>query len=160
MARLQAAGVRVLVDTFTSRQARGVGRFTPERMKYYAEAALADLEGVDLMLLAETKRPVAFFAYPDKPSVLVPTAASCAASRRPTRTGPPPSWRWRGAGRARSRTVRGGGQPRDPFGPADPARDRRRPGAAPAGRGDRSDEAITASQPIVQQTAARRLTTG
>lgn len=72
MARLSAAGVRVLTDTFTSRQARGAGRWEPPRMKYYAEMALADLAGADLMLLCETVRPVAFFAYPDKPSVLVP----------------------------------------------------------------------------------------
>jgi len=71
-ARLKAAGIRVLHDTFVSRQARGAGRFAPDRMQYFAEAAMADLAGVDLMLLAGTQVPVAFFAYPGKPSVLVP----------------------------------------------------------------------------------------
>ncbi len=71
-ARLEAAGVRVLTDTFVPRQARGAGRFVPGRMQYFAEGALADLDGVDLMLLAGTDAPVAFFAYPDKPSLLVP----------------------------------------------------------------------------------------
>ena len=71
-ARLQAAGVRVMADTFVSRQPRGAGIFAPARMQYFGEAALADLEGTDLMVYAGTTTPVAFFAYPDRPSVLVP----------------------------------------------------------------------------------------
>lgn len=71
-ARLKAAGLRVTTDTFFPRMARGAGRFTPERMQYFAEGAIADLEGSDLMLIAGTQVPVAFFAYPGKPSVLVP----------------------------------------------------------------------------------------
>ena len=70
--RLAAAGVRVLTDTFIARQPRGAGRFAPDRMMYFGEAALADLAGVDLMLLVETGQPIAFFAYPERPSVLVP----------------------------------------------------------------------------------------
>ncbi|MCA8902214.1 MAG: acetolactate synthase large subunit [Hyphomonas sp.] len=70
--RLSAAGIRVLTDTFFPRQARGAGTFIPERMQYFAEAAMADLEGADLMLVAGTQVPVAFFSYPGKPSVLVP----------------------------------------------------------------------------------------
>lgn len=70
--RLAAAGVRVLTDTFVARQARGAGRFAPDRMMYFGEMALMDLAGVDLMVLAETVTPVAFFAYPERPSVLVP----------------------------------------------------------------------------------------
>jgi acetolactate synthase-1/2/3 large subunit len=70
--RLNAAGYRVLIDTFTTRQSRGAGRFAPHKMMYFGEMALADLEGVDLMLLVETVEPVAFFAYPDRPSLLVP----------------------------------------------------------------------------------------
>src|SRR5690348_11212588 len=70
--RLAAAGVRVLTDTFIARQPRGAGRFAPDRMMYFGEAALQDLSNVDLMVLVETKVPIAFFAYPEKPSVLVP----------------------------------------------------------------------------------------
>ncbi len=70
--RLAAKGVRVLTDTFVARQPRGAGRFLPDRMLYFGEMALADLAGVDLMLLVSTKTPVAFFAYPAMPSVLVP----------------------------------------------------------------------------------------
>ncbi len=71
-ARLKAAGLRVITDTFFQRQARGAGLFAPDRMQYFAEGAMADLEGSDLMLVAGTQVPVAFFSYPGKPSVLVP----------------------------------------------------------------------------------------
>lgn len=71
-ARLSAHGVRVLADTFVARQPRGAGHFQPDRMQYFGEAALADLAGTDLMLLVGTTQPVAFFAYPERPSLLVP----------------------------------------------------------------------------------------
>ena len=71
-ARLSAAGVRMMTDTFYPIMARGAGRFTPDRMQYFAEGAMADLEGHDLMVIAGTSTPVAFFSYPGKPSVLVP----------------------------------------------------------------------------------------
>jgi acetolactate synthase-1/2/3 large subunit len=70
--RLALVGVRVLIDTFIARHPRGAGRYSPDRMMYFGEMAMQDLEGVDVMVLASTKTPVAFFAYPDAPSVLVP----------------------------------------------------------------------------------------
>jgi acetolactate synthase-1/2/3 large subunit len=81
--RLAAGGYRVLIDTFTARQSRGAGRFAPDKMLYFGEMALADLEGVDLMVLVETVEPVAFFAYPDRPSLLVPDGCRtlCLAGR-------------------------------------------------------------------------------
>lgn len=78
-ARLSAAGVRVLIDTFVARHSRGAGRFAPDRLPYFGEMAIADLEGVDLMVLVETTMPVAFFAYPDRPSVLVPEGCDLAS---------------------------------------------------------------------------------
>jgi acetolactate synthase I/II/III large subunit len=75
-ARLQAAGVQVFADTFVARQPRGAGHFAPRRMQYFGEMALAELEGVDLMVFVGTTEPVAFFAYPDRPSVLVPKGAA------------------------------------------------------------------------------------
>lgn len=71
-ARLKAAGLRIMTDTFYAKMRRGAGLFAPERMQYFAEGAMADLEGSDLMLLAGTNPPVAFFSYPGKPSLLVP----------------------------------------------------------------------------------------
>jgi acetolactate synthase-1/2/3 large subunit len=75
LARLQQAGVRVVCDTFVGRQSRGEGRFAPSRLPYFAEAAIEDLAGVDLLLVCGTKPPVAFFAYPDTPGVLSPEGA-------------------------------------------------------------------------------------
>ncbi|HRK66914.1 MAG TPA: acetolactate synthase large subunit, partial [Hyphomonas sp.] len=75
-ARLKASGIRVLTDTFFPRMARGAGLFAPERMQYFAEGAMADLEGTDLMLVAGTQVPVAFFSYPGRPSVLVPESCT------------------------------------------------------------------------------------
>lgn len=77
--RIAATGVRVLTDTFVARLARGAGRFAPDKMMYFGEMALADLEGVDLMVLVETTEPVAFFAYPDRPSVLTPEGCQTAS---------------------------------------------------------------------------------
>ena len=71
-ARLKAAGIRILTDTFYPIMRRGAGVFAPERMQYFAEGAMADLDGADLMLVAGTSAPVAFFSYPGKPSLLVP----------------------------------------------------------------------------------------
>ncbi len=76
--RLAAAGVRVLTDTFIARTPRGAGRFAPDRMQYFAEAAVAELAGVDLMVFVETVTPAAFFAYPDRPSILVPDGCETA----------------------------------------------------------------------------------
>jgi acetolactate synthase I/II/III large subunit len=70
--RLNSLGYRVITDTFNARQARGAGRFAPDKMLYFSEMALADLAGTDLMVLVETTQPVAFFAYPATPSILVP----------------------------------------------------------------------------------------
>jgi acetolactate synthase I/II/III large subunit len=72
MARLKAAGVRVMCDTFVGRLSRGAGRHAIDRMLYFAEMAMDDLAGIDLMVLAGTSEPCAFFAYPSKPSILVP----------------------------------------------------------------------------------------
>lgn len=73
--RLQAAGVRVMADTFIARLRRGAGIFSPQRIQYHGELAMRDLDGVDLVILAGTTTPVAFFAYPDRPSVLLPADA-------------------------------------------------------------------------------------
>ncbi len=71
-ARLSLMGVQVMTDTFVARQRRGAGAFDPVRMQYFGELALQDLEGTDLMVYAGTTQPVAFFAYPNRPSVLLP----------------------------------------------------------------------------------------
>jgi acetolactate synthase-1/2/3 large subunit len=74
-ARLHAAGVLLLTDTFSTRQRRGGAHFAPVRLPYFGEQALEALQDVDLLVTAGTKHPVAFFAYPGKPSELTPKGA-------------------------------------------------------------------------------------
>jgi acetolactate synthase I/II/III large subunit len=75
-ARIRAAtGARVLVETFPARLARGHGVPAIERLGYLAEQATQQLSGATHLVLVGAKSPVSFFAYPGKPSVLVPDGA-------------------------------------------------------------------------------------
>lgn len=67
-----ATGARFLAETFPARLERGAGIPAPERLGYLGEFVLAQLAGVRHLVLVDTHRPVSFFAYPDRPSVLVP----------------------------------------------------------------------------------------
>jgi acetolactate synthase-1/2/3 large subunit len=67
-----ACGARLLCETFPSRLARGAGLPVPERIQYLGEFAMRQLEGLRHLVVVDTKAPVSFFAYPDKPSYLVP----------------------------------------------------------------------------------------
>lgn len=67
-----ATGARLLTETFPARQARGAGLPAPERLAYLGEMALDQLAGVRRLVLAGARAPVSFFAYPGKPSTLVP----------------------------------------------------------------------------------------
>ena len=67
-----ATGARLVCEVFPARLQRGAGRVAPERLPYFAEAALAALEGTEQMVVVGTKAPVAFFAYPGKPGWLTP----------------------------------------------------------------------------------------
>ncbi len=74
-ARLAGLGVRILTETLPARQRRGAGVFAPDRTPYFPEAAAADLAAIDLAVLAGARAPMAFFAYPGKPSEGLPEAA-------------------------------------------------------------------------------------
>ena len=65
-------GARILAQTFNRRMERGAGRVSIERIPYPVEQALKVLEGTRHIVLAGSRVPVAFFAYPDKPSLLAP----------------------------------------------------------------------------------------
>jgi acetolactate synthase-1/2/3 large subunit len=72
-ARLAAhKGVRLLAETFPTRMERGAGLPKVERLAYLAELATVQLTDVDHLILVDAKAPVSFFAYPGKPSYLVP----------------------------------------------------------------------------------------
>ena len=62
----------LLAQTFNRRMERGAGRIPIERIPYPVDQALKTLEGVKHIVLVGSRIPVAFFAYPDKPSLLAP----------------------------------------------------------------------------------------
>jgi acetolactate synthase-1/2/3 large subunit len=65
-------GAKLLVETFPARLERGAGLPAIERVGYLAEHVEAQLAGVEHLILAGTRAPVSFFAYPGRPSDLVP----------------------------------------------------------------------------------------
>ena len=67
-----ATGARLLGETFPARLERGAGRPPLERLGYLAEFMTAQLAGLRHLVLVDAKEPVSFFAYPEKPSYLVP----------------------------------------------------------------------------------------
>jgi acetolactate synthase-1/2/3 large subunit len=68
----QATGARMLGETFPARHERGAGLPAIDRLAYLAEFAIAQLGDVRHLILAGARAPVSFFAYPGKPSSLVP----------------------------------------------------------------------------------------
>ncbi len=76
VARIAAkTGAKVLAETSNGRIARGAGRYAIERLPYPVDAALAATAGITHLILVGAKAPVAFFAYPNKPSLLYPENA-------------------------------------------------------------------------------------
>jgi acetolactate synthase-1/2/3 large subunit len=65
----------LLCDTFVARIQRGAGRVQVERVPYFAEQIVEFLKDVEQLVLVGTKPPVAFFAYPGKPSWCAPDGA-------------------------------------------------------------------------------------
>jgi len=65
-------GCRVMGQTYHPRMARGRGRFSIDRIPYVIELALPILKDFKNIVLVEANDPVAFFAYPNKPSILKP----------------------------------------------------------------------------------------
>ncbi|RYD87439.1 MAG: acetolactate synthase large subunit, partial [Sphingomonadales bacterium] len=63
-------GCRLGSQFFTARIERGAGRVPLERIPYAVPQGQAFLAGFKHLITVETKEPVAFFAYPDKPSLL------------------------------------------------------------------------------------------
>jgi acetolactate synthase-1/2/3 large subunit len=68
----QATGARLLAETFPARHERGAGIPAVDRLAYLAELAAAQLDGARHLVLAGARAPVSFFAYPGRPSSLVP----------------------------------------------------------------------------------------
>jgi acetolactate synthase I/II/III large subunit len=72
-ARIAAGtGARLLGETFVPRTERGAGIPRIEKIQYFAEVAEQQLAGLRHLVLVDAISPVAFFAYPGRPSDLVP----------------------------------------------------------------------------------------
>jgi acetolactate synthase-1/2/3 large subunit len=67
-----ATGARILGETFPARLERGAGRPPVDRLAYLAEFSAIQLAGLRHLVLVDAASPVSFFAYPGKPSDLVP----------------------------------------------------------------------------------------
>jgi acetolactate synthase-1/2/3 large subunit len=68
-------GARIMAQGSNARIERGAGRVAIERVPYPVDQALAELKDVRRLILVGSTPPVAFFAYPGKPSKL--TAEGC-----------------------------------------------------------------------------------
>ncbi len=65
-------GCALFCEFNNARMERGAGRVAVRQLPFAVDAALAMLKDVRELLLVGAKTPVSFFAYPGKPSVLVP----------------------------------------------------------------------------------------
>src|SRR6202012_1192169 len=65
-------GARLLCDTLAPRLARGAGRVPVEPVPYVAEQMVEFLGDLEVVILVGAKPPVSFFAYPGKPSWVLP----------------------------------------------------------------------------------------
>jgi acetolactate synthase-1/2/3 large subunit len=68
----QATGVRLLAQQSNARLERGAGRVEIDRVPYSVDQALAALQDIECLILIGAVEPVAFIAYPDKPSRIAP----------------------------------------------------------------------------------------
>jgi len=65
-------GCQLMAETFPTRMTRGAGRPLVQRLGYLSEMSTEQLKDVKHLITVDTKVPVTFFAYPDKPSRLIP----------------------------------------------------------------------------------------
>jgi acetolactate synthase I/II/III large subunit len=67
-----ATGARLMSQTSNGRLQRGAGRVRVSAVPYPVDMALESLADAKHIILVGAKAPVAFFAYPNKPSLLYP----------------------------------------------------------------------------------------
>lgn len=77
-------GCRLMVDTLIPRISKGAGTAKIDQLVYPVDPKVAQLVGTKSITLLGTDRPVAFFAYPNKPSV--PEPADCVIATLCTQT--------------------------------------------------------------------------
>jgi acetolactate synthase-1/2/3 large subunit len=69
-------GCRLMAEFYNARMPAGLGRPPIARLAYAVDAAVAQLAQTEAIVLAGAVDPIAFFAYPGKPSQLKPSGAS------------------------------------------------------------------------------------
>ncbi|MBI1180161.1 MAG: acetolactate synthase large subunit [Alphaproteobacteria bacterium] len=69
-----ATGADLYCDTFFARMERGGGLPAVRKLPYFPDQALEAMGGYDRVVIAGTRRPVAFFGYPGLPSHLTTEA--------------------------------------------------------------------------------------
>ena len=68
-------GCGILTEGANTRLERGAGRVQVDRIPYVVEQALKVMQAAGNLVLVGAREPVAFFAYPDKPSLLMAKGA-------------------------------------------------------------------------------------
>jgi acetolactate synthase-1/2/3 large subunit len=82
--RIQAAtGCRVVAQGSNARIARGQGRLAVDRIPYVVDVAVKAMAGTRQLILAGSRKPVTFFAYPNKPQSSIPDDADIHVLARP-----------------------------------------------------------------------------
>ncbi len=71
----ESAGVRLMAQQANARAERGAGRVAIDRVPYAVDLALKTFANTTRVILVAAKAPVGFFAYPGKPSSMLP--ANC-----------------------------------------------------------------------------------
>jgi acetolactate synthase-1/2/3 large subunit len=83
-ARIAAkSGCRLMCETFPARVERGGNLPLIEKLPYFPEQALEALGKSDAVVLAGAPVPVAFFGYPNVPSVMIPEGRATATLAAP-----------------------------------------------------------------------------
>jgi acetolactate synthase-1/2/3 large subunit len=85
---VNATGATMLGETFPANLERGAGVPAIDRLGYLAEFAQAQLDGVQHLVMVDAKAPVSFFAYPGRPSDLVPPGCTVHTLVRPGEDAP------------------------------------------------------------------------
>ncbi len=79
----RATGARLIAQGANARLARGRGRVPVDRIPYVVDTAIKSLAGIQHVILVGARKPVTFFAYPNKPSTSVPLDADVHILARP-----------------------------------------------------------------------------
>ena len=78
-----ATGARLIAQGANARISRGRGRVPVDRIPYVVETAVKALAGTRHVILCGLRKPVTFFAYPNKPTTPMPPDADIHVLARP-----------------------------------------------------------------------------